>query len=87
MFRILICAFFLGILGCAAAPQNMPASSPAPQARTYGQADGACTNEEEFKLCILIARAQAQSAEELADCIIMKSYSLDQRMQKSGVYK
>lgn len=87
MSRILMCAFFLVTLGCASAPQNMSANSPAPQARSRGQADKAYVDEEEFKLCLLIARAQAQSAEELADCIMMKSYSLSQRMQKSGIYK
>lgn len=87
MSRILICMFFLGTLGCASAPQNVPASSPVSQARNHGQVDGTCTSDDEFKLCIQIARAQAQSAEELADCIIMKSYSLSQRMHKAGAYK
>ncbi len=84
MNRILICALFLGTLGCASTPR---AASAVPQANSPGRAESACTNVEEYKLCVLIARAQAQSAEELADCIMMKSYSLDLRMQKSGVYK
>lgn len=73
-----IFALFIS-LGCSSAPPISLASVPI---QPPPQAMSVCPDLDDFKLCIQIARAQSQSADELADCIEMRGYRLDRDMRK-----
>ncbi|MDD5726031.1 MAG: hypothetical protein PHC53_01295 [Patescibacteria group bacterium] len=96
MYRMLICLIFTISIGCSATSSQQPVK-PITREQAFGldgkpgPRDEDATvvptrrpfSEDNVKLCLQLARAQAQSADELADCILASDLPLRERIQKA----
>lgn len=91
MSRSLILACCI-LVGCTTTPQTPMTAEEAfglDKGPGPGEADATIVptqshfSEDDVKLCLQTARAQAQSAEELADCILLMKLPLKERIVKA----
>ena len=77
MFKYLVCLFFLMLAGCAStSPRRpLPTMSMAPT-----KAEIVAEAQDDLKICSQAASAQNRNAEEIADCVQLYGYLLDQRL-------